>query len=159
MKKEFNADWAIMLDDMLPTLSDNGTAVREKWNRLSEFIKEESDGAFLLSKNSQQLIQNSRVKWSYIFDVIKNAPKFGYKIALQLPPRFRLKNPNPEPGWMYASYDENTNAVRVRVFTGNLREDLSGYDGFGREPDEFEVVEGLRDRDGNWIQNLNLTWI
>jgi len=60
---------------------------------------------------------------------------------------------------MYALYNSEKKAVMLRVFTGECIENRGDDDGFGVEPDEHEVLEGLRNRDGDWIEELRLLWI
>lgn len=159
MKKKLNAEWALNLNAMKPKWADKEDVARVKIAQLADYIKSESDGAFLLDKSSGHIVQKKELPWSYIFDIIRNAPEFGYVILMKIPPRFKIKNSEPMRGAMYAYYNSENDAIRIRVYTGERREDLAGYDGFGRGPDELEAIEGHRDRDGNWIEELNLKWI
>lgn len=159
MKKELNADWTLKIKEMKPNWSDNEDAARKKIDRLVDYIKSESGGAFYLDKYSGYIIQKKGLPWSYLFDIIKNTPEFRFIVAIAVPPRFKVKKPKPVRGTMYAYYNSKNDTIRVRIYTGGRREDLAGYDGFGREPDELEVIEGIRDRNGNWIEELNLKWI
>lgn len=159
MKDKLNADWALSLAEMTPSVMLSYTEQREQWQKLAQYIKEQSNNDFLLDGNECQLVQNAKLNWSYLFDVIKAAEGFKFRIAMALPHHFRINKPNPGRGWMYAFYNRKNDTIELRVYTGNRREDLSGYDGFGREPDEIEIVTGMRDRDGNWVKELDFDWI
>lgn len=159
MKKELNVDWILKLEELKPNWTDFEEATHKKTDRLADYIKSESGGTFYLDKYSGYIVQKKDLPWSYLFDIIKNAPKFGFIVAIAVPPRFRINSPKPERGTMYAYYNSENDAIRVRIYTGGRREDLAGYDGYGREPDELEVIEGLRDKEGNWVEELSLKWI
>lgn len=159
MKKELNADWALRLKELKPNWTDKEDIARKKTDRLVDYVKSESGGTFYLDKYSGYIVQKKVLPWNYVFDIIKNAPEFGYIISMGVPPRFKTKKSEPARGAMYAYYNSKNDAIKVRIYTGGRQEDLSGYDGFGREPDNLEVIEGHRDRNGNWIEELNLKWI
>ncbi len=158
MKKELNLEWSRNLAEMRTTLADDDRTRIEKIARMAEYVRAETDGSFSLDKYSGYIVQEKKLPWGYVFDVIKNAPNFGFIVPMALPPRFKVSEPKPERGKMFAYYNKGKDAVLFKLYTGERREDLAGYDGWGREPDELEVVEGLRDRDGNWIEELSLKW-
>lgn len=159
MKRTLNADWALNLPKMRLTWADvDEEAIEKKIALMAEYVKKESDGSFLLDKNSGYIIQKKNLPWSCVFDVIKNAGRIRFVVLMSLPPRFRIRTPAPAKGKMYAYYNSAKDAVRLLTYTGKRREDLAGYDGYGRGPDETEVVEGLRDRNGNWIKELDRRW-
>lgn len=155
---EKNPQWAIGLCQMRPLFTDSFSVAMKKFRQLAEYVKAESGGIFVFDCNSGTMIQNAQASWEYVFDVIKAAPCFSYVVRLRLPHRLKVKKPNPGLGRAFASYVSKKDAVRLRVYSGKRREDLSGYDGFGREPDELEVVQGLRGRDGSWVKELRLKW-
>lgn len=159
MDRKTDAGWALKLADMRPTWADSDSVAREKVARMVDCVENESQGAFYLDKYSGEIVQKTDLPWDYMFDVIKNASMFSFVVRMALPPHFKLRKPSPKRGTMLAAYREEQDAVLLRVYTGNRREDLTGYDGFGREPDELEVVEGLRSREGNWIEELRIKWI
>lgn len=159
MKKELNAQWALALAQMQPLWEDHVSVTREKVKRMAEYVKGESDGAFAYDKHSGYLLQRKELPWRYLFDVIKAASTFGFIVLMELPKSFGVRKPEPARGTMYAYYNADSDAVLLQVYTGEYREDLSGYDGFGREPDELEVVEGLRRCNGSWAEELHLKWI
>jgi len=159
MKKELNADWSLNLSEMRPTWADKEDVAREKIARLVDYVESESDGYFYMDKYSGYIVQKKALPWSYVFDVIKNAPKLGFVVYMKLPPRFKVRKPKPVRGTMYAYYDSENDAIKLHTYTGERREEFAGYDGWGREPDELEVIEGLRNRNSNWIDELKLKWI
>lgn len=159
MNKELNTEWSRNLNGMRPGWTDSKEAARNKISRLVGYVHAESGGSLRLDVRSGHIIQAKTLPWEYIYDVIKNASGFAFIVTMAMPPRFKAKEPEPGRGTMYAYYCEEKDAVRLRSYTGKRREDLSGYDGWGREPDELEVVEGIRDKNGNWIEALDLKWI
>lgn len=159
MAKELNTDWSLKLIEMQPTWTDNDDVIRKKTEKLAEYVKTESGNTFCLDKYSGYIVQKKKLPWSRVFDVIKNAPKFGFVVPVGVPPHFKIRKPNPARGTMYAFYDAEKDAVLLRLYTGERREELAGYDGWGRESDELEVIEGLRDRNGIWLKELELKWI
>lgn len=156
---EFDTDWAIMLNDMRPTWTDDEGVRRARTEEIRNYVAEQSQGAFELDKYTGRITQLKAMNWSTIFDVIKNADLFGFTIWMEIPSSLNVKKTSPALGSMYACYKAEEDAVRVRAETGKRREDLSGYDGWGRGPDEFEVVQGFLDRDGQWLEPLHLTWV
>lgn len=159
MDEKLNAEWALNLAGMLPTWADSDAEARAKVAGIVEFVKNESQGAFYYDKYSGRIVQKKDLPWDYVFDVIRNSGRFSFVVPMDIPSRFRLRKPSPQRGTMLAAYREEPDAVLLRIYTGNRREDLAGYDGYGREPDELEVVEGLRNRDGDWQRGLEIKWI
>lgn len=158
MSKELNVEWVSQLEARCPKWGDSDDVVREKLSRLAEYVKIESNGYFQYDTDAGKLIQKKTLPWSCVFDVIKCGQEFDFVVLMDIKPRFKFKKPFPPKGMMFASYDEDEDAVRLKIYSGERREDLSGYDGYGREPDELEVVEGLRDRDGEWLEELEVKW-
>ncbi|MCC8118188.1 MAG: hypothetical protein LIP09_05480 [Bacteroidales bacterium] len=158
-----NAEWAKMLSEKLPIFYyriDEDKEAKEKIREFSEFVKNSSEGAIEVESDYYWvLIQKQPLEWQYIYDVLANAPQFNMVLDMELPDKFQKRFKKGEEQKITASYDADKESILMSAYTGNRREDLSGYDGFGREPDELEEIVALRDRNGDWVQEWHSQWV
>lgn len=152
---------------------------------LVEFIEKESNGTFRFDEDYDCLVQMIDVSWQDVFDVVKANSGYGYGniVRQPLPPEFKINYDQEDinPGMMYAVYDKHTDAVRLYIYTGiestipmapatsesNIEESSGVNDnGFhvkvihlsSRPIVELESIEGIRDRNGIWLQGLHSAW-
>lgn len=159
MKEGLTAEWALSLSKMLPVRIFSDAEKKIKLAQLATYIDSASKGAFQWDDKTASIVQRKKLPWGYLFDVIKCAREFVFVVKMPLPPKFKLIDPEPKRGTMLAHYEDDDDAISLFIYTEGKREELAGYDGWGREPDELEVVAGLRDREGNWIDELHIEWI
>lgn len=166
--KDFDVSWILNLKEMRPKPGDDSELKWKKKDEMVEYVKNQSHGSLALETSSQRTIfQLKPLPWSYVFDLIKTmAPKNyldyapEFVVLVDWPSGFTPARPMPRDlDTMLATYNSEKDAILLRVFTGDYIEHRGDEDGFGEEPDEHEVLEGLRDRDGKWIEELKLTWV
>lgn len=185
MDKIKGTDWITKFLEVQSAESSCGRLKSVSGRELVEFIEKESNGIFIFDKDSDCLAQNADVDWSYIYDIVKANTGYGFGNIVRQPlsPNFFINydTEDIEPDMMYAEYDKAIDAVRLYIHTGNERT-ISEDSGLS-EPNksessvvndndfhvkvinlssrpviEYEFVEGVRDRDGNWLEELHLVW-
>lgn len=144
---------------MHPKWGDSEETILAKVERLAAYVAGESDDAFAVDRQRGYICQKKDLPWPLLFDIIKNGAEFCFVVRTHLSESFSMPSPNPARGCMFAYYNAEKDAVLLRSFTGERREDVAGFDGWGRDPDAVEVVEGLRNREGEWLENLRPKWI
>ncbi|MCC8176513.1 MAG: hypothetical protein LIO91_08800 [Bacteroidales bacterium] len=160
MKTDYDTSWATLLDDIYVQHrkfyyeDDERAAALKALSDLNDLI----GGYFELKGDFQTLVQRKSLPWESIFEILSATQRCSIVLLdMTIPKGFSVeKGKTPKA---YASYMPEKNAVNVEIYTGRSREDLSGYDGYGREPDELEVIRCLRDRDGNIIEDWHSEWI
>lgn len=152
---------------------------------LVKFIEKESNGIFIFDVDSDCLVQNADADWSYVFDVVKSNHGYNFGNIVRQPLSSDLSinydSDSLEPGMMYAEYDKYTDAVRLYIYTGGERtipvksEREKHYSAVNydvnettfhikvtqlasRPKIESELIEGLRNRNGEWLEELHSVW-
>lgn len=160
MKTDYDTSWAAKLDEIYAQhrkfyYEDDE---REAALKALSDINSRMDGYFELLNSFSTLVQLKPLPWKYIFDILKNTKKCSVLLK-DYPIPAKYLPAKSEKLKVYASFLADKGAVQIQYYTGRRREDLSGYDGYGREPDELEFVSCLRDRDGNLIEDWHPEWV
>lgn len=164
-EKVLSTDWVFKTPEMLPVIGMTYSEKESKLEELAKFVDKETDGA--IEARGHTLVQKKKLPWSYVYDVAKNLYeayrgsiyKLHFDALCKWPADFvQTGSVLTERDVMKAKYLYDKNGVELSIHSGRKIENRGGYDGFGMERDDIEMLGGVRGREGNWIEPLHLYW-
>ena len=161
-----DTDWAKRLG---PYELDWQKMDRALYGELLNSIRQAADGAFDVGSAAVcrplqkiAICQKKDLPWDYLYDCIKWSRK---DFCILLPPCISdqfLGYVKEDGKPVYAWYEPEADGIRVLAYTGVVEEEEDtspGYDGYGRFDTDYEVVQGIVNREGNWIREPYLRFV